>query len=170
MANGFVMACMMTFLPLFANQNLGLSVGLIGLLIASQTPIALLQSYTGTLADKYNRRVLVTAGGMASIVFIVLLPMANSFWPLLAMYVLIAAGIAFAMPSVTAYAVEEGRTFGMGTSMAILMMAMQLGTGVGPIMLGGIVEFAGIKSAFYSAAGILLIGLAVFSWFIRKRH
>jgi len=71
---------------------------------------------------------------------------------------------------VAAYVVEEGRTLGMGTSMAMLMMAMQIGTGVGPIMLGGIVEFAGIKSAFYSAAGILLIGLAVFSWFIRKRH
>lgn len=170
MANGFVMACMMTFLPLFANQNLGLSVSLIGLLIASQTPMALLQSYTGTLADKYSRRILVTAGGTVAIIFIVLLPMANSFWPLLAMYVLIAAGIAFAIPSVAAYVVEEGRTLGMGTSMAMLMMAMQIGTGVGPIMLGGIVEFAGIKSAFYSAAGILLIGLAVFSWFIRKRH
>jgi len=170
MANGFVMACMMTFLPLFANQNLGLSVSLIGLLIASQTPMALLQSYTGTLADKYSRRILVTAGGTVAIIFIVLLPMANSFWPLLAMYVLIAAGIAFAIPSVAAYVVEEGRTLGMGTSMAMLMMAMQIGTGVGPIMLGGIVEFMGIKSAFYSAAGILLIGLAVFSWFIRKRH
>lgn len=170
MANGFVMACMMTFLPLFANQNLGLSVSLIGLLIASQTPMALLQSYTGTLADKYSRRILVTAGGTVAIIFIVLLPMANSFWPLLAMYVLIAAGIAFAIPSVAAYVVEEGRTLGMGTSMAMLMMAMQIGTGIGPIMLGGIVEFAGIKSAFYSAAGILLIGLAVFSWFIRKRH
>jgi len=170
MANGFVMACMMTFLPLFANQNLGLSVSLIGLLIASQTPMALLQSYTGTLADKYSRRILVTAGGTVAIIFIVLLPMANSFWPLLAMYVLIAAGTAFAIPSVAAYVVEEGRTLGMGTSMAMLMMAMQIGTGVGPIMLGGIVEFMGIKSAFYSAAGILLIGLAVFSWFIRKRH
>jgi len=170
MGNGFVMACMFTFLPLFANQNLGLGVSLIGLLIASQTPMALLQSYTGTLADKYSRRRLVTAGGIAAVIFIALLPTANSFWPLLAMYVLMAAGIAFAMPSVTAYVVGEGRTLGMGASMAMLMMAMQIGTGVGPIMLGGIVEFMGIKSAFYSAAGILLISIAVFTWFIRKHH
>ena len=169
-ANGFVMACMMTFLPLFASQNLGLSISLIGLLIASQTPMALLQIYTGTLADKHSRRMLVIAGGMSAVAFIVLLTITNSFWPLLAMYVLMAAGIAFAMPSVTAYVVEEGRNFGMGTSMALFMMAMQVGTGVGPIMLGGIVELAGIKSAFYSAAAILLVGIAVFSWFIRKRH
>ena len=169
MANGFVMACMMTFLPLFASQSLGLSVSLIGLLIASQTPMALFQFYTGTLADKHSRRILVTAGGTAAVIFIALQPMANGFWPLLAMYVLMAVGIAFAIPSVAAYVVEEGRTLGMGTSMAMLMMAMQVGTGVGPIVLGGIVEFVGIKSAFYSAAGIMLIGVAVFNWFIRRQ-
>lgn len=170
MANGFVMACTLTFLPLFASQNLGLSISLIGILIATQTPMALLQSYTGTLADKYSRRKLVIAGGTAAAIFVALLPMTNSFWPLLAVFVLMAAGVAFAMPSVTAYAVEEGRSLGMGTSMAMLMMAMQIGTGLGPIMLGGIVDFTGIKSAFYSVSGILLLGTAVFTWLVRKQR
>ena len=51
MSTGFSMACIMTFLPIFASQNLGMSVSLIGLLIASRTPLALLQSYTGILAE-----------------------------------------------------------------------------------------------------------------------
>ncbi|MDH5364318.1 MAG: MFS transporter [Dehalococcoidia bacterium] len=167
-ANGFGMASIMTFLPLFASQNLGLSVSLIGLLIASRTPLALLQSYTGTLADKYSRRVLVTAGSVVAIIFTALLPTAGGFWPLLAMYALAAIGVAFAMPSATAYVVEEGRTFGMGASMAMFMMAMQIGMGVGPIMFGAIVDFMGIESAFYSGASVLLIGIAVFIWFTRK--
>ena len=168
MANGFGMASVMTFLPLFASQNLGLSISRIGLLIASRTPLALLQSFTGTLADKYSRRVLVIIGGAAAIIFTALLPMADSFWILLAIYSFAAIGVAFAMPANTAYVVEEGRTFGMGASMAMFMMAMQIGMGVGPIMFGGIVDFMGIESAFYSGAGMLLIGIATFIWFTRK--
>ncbi len=167
MANGFGMATVMTFLPLLASRNLGLSVSLIGLLIASRTPLALLQSYTGTLADKYGRRGLVVGGGAVAIIFIALMPTAGGFWPLLIIHALMAIGIAFAMPANTAYVVEEGRTFGMGASMALFMMAMQIGMGFGPILLGGIVDFMGIESAFYSAAIVLLMGIAAFIWFTR---
>ncbi|MQY67321.1 MAG: MFS transporter [Dehalococcoidia bacterium] len=167
MANGFGMASVMTFLPLLASQKLGLSVSLIGLLIASRTPLALLQSYTGTLADKYGRRGLVVAGGAVAIIFIALMPTAGGFWPLLIIHALMATGIAFAMPANTAYVVEEGRIFGMGASMALFMMAMQIGMGFGPILLGSIVDFMGIESAFYSAAIILLLGIAAFIWFTR---
>jgi len=167
MANGFGMASVMTFLPLLASRNLGLSVSLIGLLIASRTPLALLQSYTGTLADKYGRRGLVVAGGAVAVIFIALMPTAGGFWPLLIIHALMAIGIAFAMPANTAYVVEEGRIFGMGASMALFMMAMQIGMGFGPILLGGIVDFMGIESAFYSAAIVLLMGIAAFIWFTR---
>lgn len=166
-AIGFSMACTMTFLPLFGNQNLGLSVSLIGLLIASRTPIALFQSYTGTLADRYSRRGLIIAGSVVAIAFIALMPLSGSFWMLLAIYAMMAIGVAFAIPTATAYVVEEGRVFGMGASMALFMMAMQIGNGVGPVLLGGIVDVMGIESAFYSAAIILALGIVVFLWFSR---
>jgi len=166
-ALGFSMACTMTFLPLFGSQNLGLSVSLIGVLIASRTPLALLQSYTGTLADRYSRRGLVTIGSLGAMIFIVLMPIAGGFWPLLIMHALMATGVAFAMPAANAYIVEEGRFFGMGASMALFMMAMQIGNGFGPIMLGGIVDFMGIESAFYSSAVIMVLGVAAFIWFSR---
>ncbi len=167
MTIGFSNACIMTFLPLFASQNLGLSVFLIGVLIASRTPLALLQSYTGMLADKYSRRGLVTIGSLAAIVFIALMPFAGGFWPLLVLFALVSIGTAFAMPAATAYVVEEGRVFGMGASMALFMMAMQIGHGVGPVLLGGIADFMGIESSFYAAAIILLFGIAAFIWFSR---
>ena len=56
----------------------------------------------------------------------------------------------------------------MGTSMAMFMMAMHIGNGVGPILFGGVVDFMGIESAFYSGAGILLIGIVAFMWFTRE--
>jgi DHA1 family multidrug resistance protein-like MFS transporter len=167
MSIGFSNACVLTFLPLLGSEKLGLSVFLIGVLIASRTPLALLQSYTGTLADKYSRRGLVFIGSIGAMVFIAMMPMAGGFWPLLVLYACMAIGTAFAMPAATAYVVEEGRVFGMGASMALFMMAMQIGNGVGPIVLGGIADFMGIESSFYAAAIILLLGIAAFIWFSR---
>lgn len=168
MATGFGTASFMTFLPIFAHNNIGLSTSLIGVLLASRTPVSLVQFFTGTLADKYNRRVLVIIGGVLSLIATALLPMAGSFWPLLAIYIFATIGFAFALPAATAYVVEEGRAFGMGASMAMFMMAMQIGNGVGPILFGGVVNSLGIESAFYSGAIILLIGIAVFIWFTRE--
>jgi DHA1 family multidrug resistance protein-like MFS transporter len=167
MALGFSMACIMAFLPLFGSQKLGLSVMLIGILIASRTPLALLQSYTGTLADKYSRRGLVIIGSLATLIFIGLIPLTSGFWSVLIVYALMAIGTALAMPAANAYIVEEGRFFGMGASMALFMMAMQIGNGFGPIILGGIVDFMGIESAFYAAAVIIALGVAAFIWFSR---
>ncbi len=168
MATGFGTACFMTFLPIFAHNNIGLSTSLIGVLLASRMPVSLVQSFTGTLADKYNRKVMVIIGGALSLIATALLPIACSFWQLLAIYFFATFGFTFALPAATAYVVEEGRTFGMGTSMAMFMMAMQIGNGVGPILFGGVVNFMGIESAFYSGAGILLIGIAVFICFTRE--
>jgi multidrug resistance protein len=167
MAIGFNMACIMAFLPLFGNHNLGLSVFLIGVIIAARTPLALLQSYTGIMADKYNRRGLIAVGALAAIIFVALMPIAGGFWSLLIMFALMSIGIAIVMPAATAYVVEEGRVFGMGASMSLFMMAMQIGNGVGPIMLGSIVDAMGIEAAFYATAVLLALGIAVFGWFSR---
>jgi DHA1 family multidrug resistance protein-like MFS transporter len=167
MTSGFSMACLMTFLPLLASEKLGLSIFLIGVLIASRTPLALIQSYTGSLADRYSRWGLVVLGSLGAIVFIALIPLAGGFWPLLVLYALVSIGTAFAMPAATAYVVEEGRIYGMGASMALFMMAMQIGNGVGPILLGGIADFMGVGSSFYAAAIILLLGVVAFIWFSR---
>ena len=64
--------------------------------------------------------------------------------------------------------VEEGRTFGMGTAMATFMMAMTIGQGTGPILLGGIVDLLGVDAAFYYGGTIPLIGIALFFWFTRN--
>jgi DHA1 family multidrug resistance protein-like MFS transporter len=166
-ALGFSMACIMAFLPLFGSQKLGLSVMLIGVLIAARTPLALLQSYTGSLADRHNRRALVIIGSLATLIFIGLIPFTVGFWSVLIVYALMATGTAFAIPAANAYIVEEGRFFGMGASMALFMMAMQIGNGFGPIILGSIVDFMGLESAFYATAIIVVLGTAAFIWLSR---
>jgi predicted MFS family arabinose efflux permease len=60
--------------------------------------------------------------------------------------------------------VEEGRKFGMGSIMAIFMMAFSIGMAVGPLLGGVIVDLASINSVFYFGAIIGLIGTCLFIW------
>jgi dipeptide/tripeptide permease len=54
----------------------------------------------------------------------------------------------------------------MGSSMTMFMMAMQMGNGVGPIVLGAISDWLGLNSVFYTAAICTAIGLVLFAWMV----
>jgi DHA1 family multidrug resistance protein-like MFS transporter len=168
LAIGFSTGIMLTFLPVLANQRLNLSMSLVGVLLAARTPISFIQTITGRLADKYSRRGLVVIGSVIGLIFMALLPTGSNFWALLIIMCVSVTGVTFAIPAATALIVEEGRTFGMGAAMAIFMMGMTIGQGLGPIMLGGVVDFLGVESAFYYGGTVPLIGIALFFWFTRK--
>ncbi len=158
---------LMAFMPLFANLRIGLSASLIGILLAARSPISVLQSYTGRLADKWNRRSMVLCGGIASTAAVLLLPFTGAFWTLLIAYLSVTVGQAFGTPAANAYVVNEGRTYGMGASMTMFMMAMHVGQGIGPVALGGIADLLGLESAFYAAAVFMTAGLVIFALMVR---
>ena len=168
MTTGIGTASLMAFMPLFAGLRIGLSASLIGILLAARSPLAIIQSYTGRLADRWDRRSMVIWGGIGSAVTIALLPAAGGFWPLLIVYISVTIGQAFGIPAANAYVVHEGRTYGMGASMTMFMMAMQIGNGIGPIVLGSIADGFGLESAFYAAAICMAAGVALFAWMVRK--
>jgi DHA1 family multidrug resistance protein-like MFS transporter len=168
LAVGFSTGILLTFLPILANQRLGLSMSLVGLLLACRAPISMMQTITGRLADRLNRRVLVVIGSIFGLIFMALVPTGANFWMLLVILCVSAAGITLAVPAATALVVEEGRTYGMGTAMATFMMGMTIGQGTGPILLGGIVDVVGVEAAFYYGGTIPLIGIALFVWFTRN--
>jgi DHA1 family multidrug resistance protein-like MFS transporter len=167
LTTGIGTASLMAFMPLFADLKIGLSASLIGILLAARTPVSILQSYTGRLADKWDRRSMVVWGGIASIIATALLPLTRGFWPLLIAYISVTVGQAFGMPAASAYVVHEGRTYGMGASMTMFMMAMQTGNGIGPIVLGSIADRLGLESTFYTAAVFTAAGILLFAWMVR---
>jgi DHA1 family multidrug resistance protein-like MFS transporter len=169
LATGIGTSSLMAFIPLFADLRLGLSASLIGIMLAARTPVSIIQSYTGRLADKWNRRSMVIWGGAASFVAMAFLPRSGGFWPLLVAYLSVTLAQAFAIPPANAYVVHEGRTFGMGASMTMFMMAMHVGNGVGPVMLGSIADGFGLESVFYSAAIFMAAGVLLFAWMVRVR-
>jgi len=157
-----------TFLPIFAGIYIGLPPSLIGILLTVNILVmSLLQIYGGNIADRFNRRVLVIIGGLTNLIYLALIPLGGNFWQLLAICALGGLGGAISMPAASALIVEEGRKFGMGSTIATFAMSMSIGMAIGPIVAGGIADFININSVFYFGAAIGLIGTTLFIWFTK---
>jgi MFS family permease len=157
-----------TFLPIFAGIYIGLSPTLIGILVAVNIlMMSLFQAYGGNIADRFSRRALVIIGSLANAASLALIPLGGSFWQLLGICAFIGASGAIASPAASALSVEEGRRFGMGSTMAILAMALSIGMAIGPLLGGVIADFMDIDSVFFFGAGMGLIGTGLFIWFAR---
>ena len=157
-----------SFLPIFAGIYVGLRPTLIGILIAVNILLmSLLQVYGGIIADRLNRRFMVIVGSLINLIFLALIPLEGDFWGLLGICSLGSLGGAISMPAAAALIVEEGRKFGMGSTMALFGMAFSIGMAIGPLISGVIADLVNIDSVFYFAAGMGLVGTSLFVWFTK---
>jgi len=160
----------MTFLPIFASTSIGLGSTLIGILLAvNMLPMMVLLSLAGRLADRFNRKAMVIIGNIMYLITLALIPLAHTFWQQLWLCIPRAIAGAISMPAATALTVEEGRRFGMGSTMSILMMAMGLGMAIGPPLCGVIADLVDINTVFYFGAAVGLIGTGLFWRFTSYR-
>ena len=158
----------MTFLPIFAAASIGLGTTLIGILLTVNfLPMIALIALGGRLADRFNKKTLVILGNLIYLITVTLIPLANTFWQQVWLSFPRAIGGALSMPAATALTVEEGRKFGMGSTISILMMAMGIGMAIGPTLSGVIADLVDVNAVFYSGATVGLIGTGLFVWFTR---
>jgi len=157
------------FLPIFASIYVGLSPTLIGVLLAVHILLmSLLQTCGGHIADRFNRRLLIVIGCLTNLAFLTLIPLGRNFWQLLGICAFGSLGGAIAMPSASALVIEEGRKFGMGSTMAIFGMAFSIGMAVGPLLSGVIADSVNVHSIFYFGASMVLVGTSLFIWFTKE--
>jgi multidrug resistance protein len=158
-----------TFLPVLATFGLGLAPTSVGALLAIHILLmSLLGIPSGRLADRYSRKAMMLIGSLATVIYLILIPTAPGFWPLLMLVILGSLGSALAVPAASALAVEEGRKYGMGSAMAAISMAMSIGMAVGPIIAGAIIDLSDIDAAFYFGAAMAFAGAGLFVWFNRS--
>ncbi|HEY87680.1 MAG TPA: MFS transporter [Dehalococcoidia bacterium] len=158
----------MVFLPIFAAIYIGLTPMLVGVLISVHVfGMSLLAPFTGHIADRYNRKTLVVFSSVIYLLPLGLIPLAQSFWYLCGLCILQGIASSLSMTASQALVVEEGRKFGMGSTMAMPMVAMGIGMVIGPLTAGVLNDYVSINSVFYFAAGIGAMGTALFVWFTR---
>jgi MFS transporter, DHA1 family, multidrug resistance protein len=160
-----------SFIAVLADRMFGLGPSLTGILLTANVGIsAVLMMPFGRVADRANKRLIIVIGGIGAAVSIAITPLATGFGFLLALSILAGTVTAAEFPASSAMAVEEGRRYGMGSTMALMNMATSAGMVVGPLLGGGIMEAAGVNTTYYAAGGVLLTGVACFVLLTRWRR
>jgi len=169
-SNAFCRGSIMTFLPLYAHNALQLSGSQIGTVIASGILLtAFLQLPFGKLADRVSRKMLVIAGSLLYFLIVPFIPHTLSFMQLLSLNILLGFLGALSLPAASALVVNEGKLYGMGSTMAIFNVAMSFGLAIGPLTSGIILDIWGLSGIFYFCSILGFLSTGIVSWMFSKR-
>jgi len=159
------------FLPLLASTKLGLSSSAIGVVVMINVLVAgLLQAPMGMLADRFSKKLLVTAGGVLGIFSVLYINAASSFGELVLANGLLGLAGGTAIPSIMALGVIEGRrTEAMGGMMGFLALAHSVGMLVGPLLAGVLIDSSSFETIFILGAVIMGSGTLIFWYFSDKK-
>ena len=169
LAFGLLFGTVLAFIGIWMTTVIGTSIAQVGVMVSARAILNGTLAYPfGWLADRVNRVKLASAGMLLVVIGTFAIPWLKSYAPLLGLFIVMGACESMAMPSVTAIAVEKGRSMGMGSVMGIFNMAMSLGLLIGSIA-GGLIESSlGIAAVFRFAAPLGLAGVIVFNILIPK--
>lgn len=157
-----------TFLPVLGELVVHLNPSETGTLLGANILLmSIYQVLSGRLVDKSDKKWLVIGGGIINCLFLVLIPAFDNFWHLILLFVIGSIGGALSIQSISAIAIGEGRTSGMGTILGILAMSQSIGIAAGSIFGGIMTDVVNINSVFYLASGLGILGLLLFA--IRQR-
>lgn len=146
-------------MPLIAIKTLGISAFYVGILLSANTSITtVLQSPAGHLSDRVGHRKTLTAGSALACSAIASMAWARSFEFLLYASLALGAAGALIVPAGSALAVSLGRTRGMGKTMGLYNSSLSLGTMLGPVMGGILLDLTGVEAVFISGAVLGLSG------------
>ena len=151
------------FLPLFGDAEFNLSSSLIGiLLMLGVLTTGLLQTPMGLLADRFNKRILITIGGLVAGAALFSFVRVHSILGLFLANTLFGLGGGIAIPSVMAMTVILGRrTHSMGSIMGLLTMGHSLGMLLGPIMAGIMMDAFQLAMGFIVGTAVMLLGIII---------
>lgn len=158
----------MSFLPLFAVQILGLSSTYIGVILSTGIFLnAFLQTPMGVLADRYNKRILLIAGGLVGAVGYLYMVQTGTIVEIFAARMIVSIGGALSLPAVTAIIAQEGRELGSGSTVGVFNTAMSIGQIIGPVFSGYLLDTYGMGSVFYFSGFISALSVLLF-WVISR--
>jgi MFS family permease len=147
-----------SFVPLLAQEKLGMSATLLGIVLSTNLSLAaaLLLPF-GILADRADRKRILLAGTFLSGLMFLALPHATGLWSLLFVNIVLGIATALAFPAAQAIAVTLARGKGMGAVIAMLQAATGAGFATGPLVSGMIYKSYGIEWVFHACSGFLLL-------------
>jgi len=158
----FVMSVgiLMTIFPLFATENLGISLTDIGLIMGARSAGFVISMFTmGEISDRVGRKPVMLFGLGATAALIVVLGFVSSFWGIAAVIFVLGistGAIWIVSPVLAAEAVEPDQR---GAAIGMYRTFFDLGSILGPIGMAAVFEVYGMLPCLYLASGLLLVNL-----------
>jgi len=152
----------LTFLPLYASQ-LGYDPAQVGLVFAAQAVTNVVGRVPiGSLADRVDRRWLVSAGLVCLAVALAALGQVNALSQLLFCSVVIGFGMALTFTAIGAMVAELVSPVQRGLSMGMYNSSIFLGMMCGSTVMGLALQHIGYPLGFAAAGAVSLLALALF--------
>ncbi|HSB04420.1 MAG TPA: MFS transporter [Thermodesulfobacteriota bacterium] len=153
------------FFPLYALKHGVSNPGIFFIFLA--VTLILGRSLGGRVLDLYDRKKIIMPCLFVIIVSIVILPFSNSLSMFILAAIILGAGWAFLYPSLMIYVMEKAGA-AQGPAMATFTALGDLGAGVGPMMMGIILEWTDYPFMFLSLILVGITNLVYFHYAIWK--
>ena len=152
------------FLPVLADSELSLSSAAIGFLVMLGILISgLLHIPMGWVADRMDKKILITSGGLLVSLAVWSYTRAGSLHDMILASALFGVGGGICMPALMATAVVTGeKNQAMGSVMALLTMAHSLGMLFGSMAAGLMMDLFELRAAFPLGAVFMVAGTLIF--------
>ncbi|TDF96287.1 MFS transporter [Paenibacillus piri] len=154
-----------TFLPLFAG-SIQVNAGTFFLVYAIALTLA--RPVAGKLADRFNETSIIILSLIITIIALFILSLSNGLPSVIASAILYGIGFGSAQPTLQAATLNLVSSDQKGVATASFFTAMDLGIGLGSIILGLISQFLGYSFLFAACAVSGLISLLIFTVFVRR--
>lgn len=157
-----------SFLGVLMEDRLGTGPAMIGVAFSTVSFSAGIgQPIFGRLADRRDRRMLVTVGLVVAAISLFGIWTVPSYWVLVGLLVLMGIGEAIIMVTTSAMQVVAGRRVGMGTVIGLGTAGQGIGIVFGSVVGGTLVDSLGLEFAFVFGGVTMLLGAPAFLWLTR---
>jgi len=125
------------------------------------------RSLGGRIPDIYGRTKVIFPCLIVLIVSMILLSISTNLKMFILVAIIWGAGMSLLYPTLIAYAVDRAGSH-RGQALGTFTALADLGAGIGPVIMGVVLENAGYPAMFLCLALISVIGLLYFYLFVRK--
>lgn len=161
--NAFANGTFMVFIPIIAAHIGNLTPGETGLVISvSVLSTAILQRTCGSLADRFNKYLLITIGCVIVAIALAMIPSFEGLYAYILFALIMGTGGGISIPAMYALVTIAGRELGQGSAMGMINMIMSFGMIISPLICGMIMDLADISIVFYVSAVIVFISTPVY--------
>lgn len=164
---GLAYAGVITFLNRYSQLG-GLTKGASFFFIAYAATMMAARFFLGRLQDRRGDNPVIAIGLTCFTISLVVLAFATADWHVIVAGALCGLGYGTLMPACQTISVHLAPAHKLGTGISTLLLLVDAGIGLGPILLGSVATTMGFDT-MYAGLAVVVVLAAVFYWFVHGR-